>query len=95
MKSSILAIALAAAAGVAQAAPVEVRVSGVSSAKGQIVVSACDKATFLKTCPYNVKVPAASGAVTAKIANLPPGQWAFLAFHDEDGDGVMKKTALG
>ncbi|MFT4255296.1 MAG: DUF2141 domain-containing protein [Caulobacter sp.] len=95
MKSSILAIALLAAAGAARAAPVEVRVSGVSSAKGQVVVSACDQATFLKTCPYNVKVPAAPGGVTARIANLPPGRWSFLAFHDQDGDGVMKKTALG
>ena len=96
VRTSILALVAAlAATGVAHAASVEVRVSGVSNAKGQIVVSACDKATFLKTCPYNVKVPAASGAVTAKIANLPPGQWSFLAFHDEDGDGVMKKTALG
>ncbi|MBI1686624.1 DUF2141 domain-containing protein [Caulobacter hibisci] len=96
VRTSILAFfAALAATGVANAASVEVRVSGVANAKGQIVVSACDKATFLKTCPYNVKVPAALGAVTAKIANLPPGSWSFLAFHDQDGDGVMKKTALG
>ncbi|KSB89730.1 hypothetical protein AS593_01505 [Caulobacter vibrioides] len=96
MRPSILVLVAAlAVTGVAQAAPVEVKVSGVGSAKGQVVVSACDKATFLKTCPYNVKVPAASGAVTARIANLPPGRWSFLAFHDQDGDGVMKKTALG
>ncbi len=96
MRTSILTfVAALAATGVAHAASVEVRVSGVASAKGQIVVSACDKATFLKTCPYNAKAPAAAGAVTVKLPNVPPGKWSFMAFHDEDGDGVMKKTALG
>lgn len=95
VRTSILALLAALVATGAQAASVEIRVSGVANAKGQVVVSACDKTTFLKTCPYNVKVPAASGAVTAKVANLPPGRWSFLAFHDQDGDGVMKKTALG
>ena len=96
MRTSILTfVAALAATGVAHAASVEVRVSGITSAKGQIVVSACDKATFLKTCPYNAKAPAAAGAVTVKLPNVPPGKWSFMAFHDEDGDGVMKKTALG
>ena len=96
MRTSILTfVAALAATGVAHAASVEVRVSGITSAKGQIVVSACDKATFLKTCPYNAKAPAAAGTVTVKLPNVPPGKWSFMAYHDEDGDGVMKKTALG
>ncbi|MEH0195712.1 DUF2141 domain-containing protein [Caulobacter sp. CCNWLY153] len=96
MRPSILILVAAlAVTGAAQAASVEVKVSGLQNTKGQVVVSACDKATFLKTCPYNVKVPAASGGVSAKFASLPAGRWSFLAFHDQDGDGVMKKTALG
>lgn len=96
VRTSILAvIATLAATGAAHAASVEVRVTGVTGAKGQIVVSACDKATFLKTCPYTAKAPAAAGGVTVRLPNVPAGQWSFIAFHDEDGDGVMKKTKLG
>jgi uncharacterized protein (DUF2141 family) len=93
---SILALfAALAVTGVAHAASVEVRVSGVADSKGQIVVTACDKASFLKTCPITAKAPAAPGVVTVKLPNVPAGDWAFLAYHDKDGDGAMKKTALG
>lgn len=93
---SILALfAALAVTGVAQAASVEVHVTGIASAKGQIVVSACDKGSFLKTCSISAKTPATPGAVTVRLPNVPAGDWAFMAFHDEDGDGAMKKTALG
>jgi uncharacterized protein (DUF2141 family) len=93
---SILALLAAlAATGAANAASVEVRVSGVSGAKGQVVVSVCDKASFLKTCAISAKAPAAQGVVTVRLPNVPAGSWSFMAFHDQDGDGVMKKTALG
>lgn len=29
------------------------------------------------------------------IENLPPGEYAISVFHDEDGDGQMKKNSLG
>jgi uncharacterized protein (DUF2141 family) len=93
---SILALfAALAVTEVAHAASVEVRVSGVANGKGEIVVTACDKATFLKTCPISAKAPAAVGVVTVRLPNVPAGEWAFMAFHDQDGDGAMKKTALG
>ena len=69
---SILALFTAlAVTGAAHAASVEVRVSNVASAKGQIVVTACDKASFLKTCPISAKAPAATG-------NIPTEDLAYM-----------------
>jgi uncharacterized protein (DUF2141 family) len=34
---------------------------------------------------------AASGAVTLTFRNLPPGRYAIMAYHDENGDGQLNR----
>lgn len=91
---SILSGALLVCAGVATAATVEVRVSGVS-AKGKVSVAVCDKEHFLKQCAYNASVPAQAGETSVSIKGVPPGTWAVTAYQDENSNGELDTNLLG
>ena len=77
------------------AAPIEVQVSGVRSDAGQIVVDVCPQATFLATCPWEVKVPARKGAVTVMVRGVPPGRYAVQAYHDANANGDLDRGLFG
>lgn len=88
---SILALPAAAEPGVLQ-----VTVTGVRSAKGQIRVAVCDTATFLKpNCAHHAQAEAHPGAVTLRITGIPPGVYAIQAFQDENGNGKLDTNFLG
>ena len=38
-----------------------------------------------------VQAPAAAGEVTLSFAGLPPGRYAIMAYHDENGDGQLNR----
>jgi uncharacterized protein (DUF2141 family) len=87
-------IALASAAG-ARAATLEVTVTGIRNAAGDIRVAICSRARFLQeTCEHVAHAPAAVGSVTLRVPDVPPGVWAAQAFHDENRDGKID-TVLG
>jgi uncharacterized protein (DUF2141 family) len=93
-----LALALTAAFGAsASAASLDIQVSGVSSAKGQIMVAICDRSTFLngKRCAYGAIAPAAQGQVRLRVDGVPAGLWAVEAFHDENGNGKLDRSLFG
>ncbi|MET3135146.1 uncharacterized protein (DUF2141 family) [Oxalobacteraceae bacterium GrIS 1.11] len=75
-----------------------VSVSGIASAKGSIMVAVCDRAGFLKQCAYNQVEPAkaeAGGKVQLNFAQLAPGAYAVMVYHDENGNRRFDTAANG
>lgn len=92
---TLLLAASAGAAGHASAASIEVRVQGIASPKGTVRVAICDKATFLKDCPYSASAPAQQGETVVTVNDVPPGSWAVLSYLDENDNGELDRNILG
>lgn len=89
------AVALLVAAAPAAAAPLTIMIAGVRNGTGDVLVAVCSERNFLKeSCEYNGKVKAAQGSVMVTL-EVPPGQWAVQAFHDEDRNGTVTMNRLG
>lgn len=80
--------------GLAQAADLTVTLDGVAHPRGGIRVGLYDqpdsfrkeaKATALRT------VAAVPGQVSVRFEGLPPGRYAVMAYHDENGDGSLDR----
>ena len=79
------------AAGAAQAGDVVVQLSGVQARGGQLLSTLQTRDQFMKNMgAYNLKQDAAAGSVTLTFKDVAPGEYAFSALHDEDGDRKMK-----
>jgi uncharacterized protein (DUF2141 family) len=83
-----------AAAG-AMAATVEVHVSGVAAGKGKVNVAVCDRERFLKQCLYSGSAPAREGDNVIRIAGVPAGSWAVLAYQDENSNDELDRNFVG
>ena len=82
--------------GAAHAGLVEIAVTGIAEARGHVRVELCTKTTFLtKDCPYQGMAPAMRGATLVQISNVPPGEYAAQAFHDESDQGVVHQNVFG
>lgn len=82
-------------AGAANAATLEVTVTGIRNAQGDIRLAVCSRDTFLKpTCEHVAHIPAKPGQVTLRL-DVPPGTWAAQAFHDENSNGKIDTNILG
>jgi len=80
----------------ADAAEVQVLVSGIRNDRGVIAVAICDKASFpAGACPYHATAPAKAGEVTVIVTNVPAGTWAAAVFHDESGAGKLEFSLFG
>jgi len=80
-----------AATGV-QAADLTVTVSGVRDDKAAVrIVLYADADTFRheQEARQVLSVPAAPGTVRGVFHDLPPGRYAVLAYHDENGNGKL------
>jgi uncharacterized protein (DUF2141 family) len=94
--ASLSAWLLIGLASSACASVVEVAVTGITDARGHVRVELCTKDTFLTGgCPYQGEAPAVVGATVVKISQVPPGQYAAQAFHDETDQGVVHQNLLG
>ncbi len=83
-------------AGAARASLVEVAVTGLHDARGHVRVELCTRETFLTSdCPYSGAAPARVGETIVKIANVPPGEYAAQAYHDETDAGFVHQNVLG
>ncbi|HWA22032.1 MAG TPA: DUF2141 domain-containing protein [Caulobacterales bacterium] len=87
--------AAACSASAAQAATVTVQIGEVASAKGRVLVALCDEATFLKRCAHVAAVPAKRGAVSVSFTDIPPGRYAVMTYHDENGDKRLNRSLIG
>jgi uncharacterized protein (DUF2141 family) len=85
----------------AQANPIEVvvEVSGLRSAKGQVLVALHDNRWAFPSrwerAVASTSIAAQEGMVTATLRLPRAGRFALIVVHDEDGDGRMQKSALG
>lgn len=71
-----------------------VHLHGIKYSLGQIHVELySDAKTFRKSALAQnvIKVAAKEDSVTVKFSGIKPGVYAILAFHDEDGNGVLNK----
>jgi len=78
----------------AAGASVTIKLTGVAGSKGMVMAALCDKATFLKRCPY-MQTVAASPVVSLKFEGVKPGTYAAMLFHDENGNGEFDRSANG
>lgn len=89
--SMLLAAALAQAAGT-----VTFQIDNVRNSRGTVLVAVCPKAKFLKeSCTLMAETPARAGTVTVSVRNVPAGEWAAQAFHDENGNEKVDQGFLG
>lgn len=95
LPAALLSCTLLAWALPASAATVEVRVSGVAGGKGKVSVAVCDRARFLKQCPYSASAPAQAGETVISLKDVPAGTWAVLAYQDENGNGELDRNFIG
>lgn len=71
-----------------------VHLHGVKNSTGQIQVELyTDDKTFRKSALAQqiVKTDARADTVTVTLPGIKPGNYAILAFHDEDGNGELNK----
>ena len=90
-----LAATVLLAAGAARAGDVEIRLTGVQARPGQIEATLTDKETFMRPGGRTQMVSPADGEVVVRFADVPPGDYAFMAYHDENGDGDMQFGPTG
>ena len=59
-----------------------VTVENVESNKGDVSVALCDKGLSKDGCPFGTGRTAATGTMEFVFENIPPGNYAVVAFHD-------------
>lgn len=98
MKAMMMTAVLSAAmltAGAAQAGDVTVRLTGAHAGGGKVYATLNSRGTFMRAGAHNAAVDPASGEVIVTFRDVPPGDYAFMAFHDENGDGQMGRSPTG
>ncbi|ENO94720.1 MAG TPA: DUF2141 domain-containing protein [Thauera sp.] len=78
----------------AQASALEVSLTGIQHDRGSLRVGLySEPKTFRKEAQAVAiqQVPASAGTVTVSFGALPPGRYAIMAYHDEDGNGELNR----
>ncbi len=80
----------------ALAAQLDIELTGVENDHGLVRVAVCTPATFTtKHCPFTGAAPAKPGSVVVSVPDIPPGRYAVQAYHDEDGNGRLRRGLFG
>ncbi|KQQ21605.1 DUF2141 domain-containing protein [Methylorubrum extorquens] len=97
MRAAFLAglAVLAAIAGPAWAAGLEVIVEGAEPGPGEVYVTLCQGGLSEAACPIGRSAPVRGGAERFVFTDVPAGVWAVAAFQDENGNGRLDRTGLG
>lgn len=91
-----MSILLAAAALAQTAGSITFEISNVRNARGNVLVAVCPRDKFLKEdCAYNGTARARAGTVTVVVPNVPAGDFAAQAFHDENGNENVDQNFIG
>ena len=91
----LLGLVLGLPAGVAQAATVEVTVTGVTPNGGPVLASLCVGGLDRSTCSFGQTQPAEGPVLSFVFSDVEPGRYAALAFQDSAGDGVLRRSRMG
>ena len=82
--------------GTAHAARLDIELTGIENDHGMVRVAVCTPGTFAtKHCPFAGAAPAKPGSVVVSVDGIPPGRYAVQAYHDEDGDGRLRRGLFG
>jgi uncharacterized protein (DUF2141 family) len=74
---------------------VTVMVTNVRNNAGVVHVDLCHEAEFLKDCKLSAEAKSVPVTTTVKIANVPPGNYAIQATHDENNNKKVDMGFLG
>ena len=75
---------------------ISVEVGNVRNNRGTVVVDICPQDRFLEDgCIYHGEAPARAGTTVVTVPNVPAGQWAAQAFHDENGNNEVDRAMFG
>ncbi len=78
------------------AAQLDIELAGIENDHGLVRVAVCTPATFTtRNCPFTGAAPAKPGSVAVSLPDIPPGRYAVQAYHDEDGDGRLRRGLFG
>lgn len=97
MTAQLLALLLSAStvtAVLAQDSALQVNLTGIQHERGNMRVGLyADPKTFRKEAHAVAieQAPARQGTVTINFKALPPGRYAIMAYHDEDGNGELNR----
>ncbi|MCH2459094.1 MAG: DUF2141 domain-containing protein [Henriciella sp.] len=96
-KIAALASLIALAAPTAWGASVELTITGVETASGEILIGVFDSETGWKTDASiaEAQADAATGSVTVMLDGLPDGEVAIKLYHDVDSNGELKRGNFG
>jgi uncharacterized protein (DUF2141 family) len=70
---------------------ITVIVENVENADGTVNVAVCDKELSREGCPYDNAIKAAPGFVETQFTGIPPGTYAVVGYHDENGNDEFDK----
>lgn len=82
----------------AHAADLTVTVTDLTSDKGSVgvsVVNSADAWDGKAAAVDRQRLPISGKQLTVSFANLPPGEYAVMVMHDENGNGELDFNALG
>lgn len=82
--------------GTAHPARLDIELTGIENDHGTVRVAVCTPETFAtKHCPFEGAAAAKPGSVVVSVDGIPPGRYAVQAYHDEDGDGRLRRGLFG
>lgn len=91
-----LAFPFLASPAASHAARLDVELTGVENGRGLVRVAVCTPKTFTtKHCPFSGAAPASPGSVVVSVDGIPSGRYALQAYHDEDGNGRLRRGLFG
>jgi uncharacterized protein (DUF2141 family) len=89
-------ILIAAVGQVQAASAITVEVGNVRNDSGRVIIDICPQDRFLGDgCPYHGEAEAHSGTTVVVVDNMPAGQFAVQAFHDENANGEIDRGLFG
>ena len=96
MRKILTLLALSAALQ-AQAASLEIEITGMQGVEGQVLVALFDRAEGWLSRPLQSRkiTPGADGTLRLRFDDLPEGQYAYSLLHDLNGNGRMDFNLIG
>jgi uncharacterized protein (DUF2141 family) len=96
MRKILTLLALSAALQ-AQAASLEIEITGMQGVEGQVLVALFDRAETWLTRPVQARklTPGGDGTLRLRFDDLPEGQYAYSLLHDLNGNGRMDFNLIG
>lgn len=94
-RNRLIAAALAAATLPALATELTVEITGMEGAEGQVMVALYDEASFLRKPLKGLRLKPDGKSVSGTFSDVPPGLYAVIAFHDENGNGKLDRNLIG